>query len=46
MNIGDRVKWCGESLATIKHINGDWITIVFDDTHTAMITNRNHLEEV
>jgi len=47
MSVGDKVLWCGESLATILSIEGEWITIRFDDPpHSRMITNRKNLERV
>jgi len=47
MSIGDKVRWCGEALATIKRIDGEWITIQFiDPPHSRMITNIKNLESV
>jgi len=47
MSKGDRVLWCGEALATILSIEGEWITIRFDDPpQSRMITNRKNLESV
>jgi len=47
MSVGDKVLWCGESTATILSIEGEWITIRFDDPpHSRMITNIKNLERV
>jgi len=47
MIVGDKVLWCGESQATILSIEGEWITIRFDDPpQSRMITNIKNLESV
>jgi hypothetical protein len=47
MSAGDKVLWCGESLATILSVEGEWITIRFDDPpQSRMITNIKNLESV
>jgi len=47
MSRGDRVLWCGEAIATVVTIEGEWVTIRFDDPpHSRMITNIKNLESV
>jgi hypothetical protein len=47
MSAGDKVLWCGESLAVILSVEGEWVTIRFDDPpQSRMITNIKNLERV
>jgi hypothetical protein len=46
MTNGDMVLWCGLDLVEIVQVSGEWVTILFPDTHSTTITNIKHLEEV
>jgi hypothetical protein len=46
MTKGTRVLWCGFDPATVIRVVGEWVEIMFDDTHTTTLVNIKHLEEV
>jgi hypothetical protein len=46
MTKGTKVLWCGFDPATVIDIEGEWVLIQFNDTHSTIVTNIKHLEIV